>query len=146
MNLLKHLFKKKEVVKPNLDFDNSETILEYIIKLYNEIWKDQGKWKANLNEIELVLNKLLLKVPYDTRVLTNLGTVLSDKGRYPEALQVLQKAESLGSIDSNLYMSIGIVKMNLPNERPYAKDYFNKATKLSKNKYTIEPYFDPHAY
>ncbi len=125
---------------------NDELTLEIVVELYNEIWIDFKKCNENYQKIKQLLNELLSIYPNDTRALTNLGAILSDTGRYEEALIILLKAENIGSKDANLYQNIGIVKMNIESERNNAMVYFEKASKLKPDKLTIVAYFDIHGY
>ena len=146
--MLKNIFKRKN--KTNdidlLNFKDSDSILKIVVKLYKEIWTDSKKWKENHHKIEKYLTELLIVYPNDTRALTNLGAILSDNGKYKDALTELQKAEKLNSKDANLYQNIGIAKMNIESERQNAKKYFEIADKLDSDELTIEAYFDPHGF
>jgi tetratricopeptide (TPR) repeat protein len=148
LGILSKIFRKER--KPNeldsLNFKDSDLILEIVVKLYKEIWTDSKKWNKNSLKIEQYLTELLAVYPYDTRILTNFGAILSNKGKHKDALIKLLKAEKLESKDANLYRNIGIAKMNIESERQNAKEYFEIATKLNSDKLTIEAYFDPHGY
>jgi Flp pilus assembly protein TadD len=130
----------------SLDFKDSDSILKIVVKLYKEIWTDSNKWNENHLKIEHYLNKLLTENPNDSRVLINLGAILSDNGKHKDALTELLKAEKMNSKDANLYRNIGIAKMNIESERQNAKEYFEIANKLKSDELTIEAYFDPHGY
>jgi tetratricopeptide (TPR) repeat protein len=138
--------KSKKNESDSLNFKNSDSVLEIVVKLHKEIWTDSKKWKENHQKIEQYLKKLLTENPNDSRALTNLGAILSDIGKHKEALTELQKAEKLETKDANLYRNIGIAKVNLKTERQNAKKYFEIANKLEPNELTIEAYFDPHGY
>ncbi len=129
-----------------LDCKDITSVLSIVIDLYKESWSNLKKWNENYRTIEQILNKLHSVYPNDVRVLTNLGAIFSDNGKYEDALTELLKAEKLGSKDANLYRNIGIVKMNICSERNNAKQYFAKAHKLNADKLTIEAYFDPQGY
>jgi tetratricopeptide (TPR) repeat protein len=148
LGILSNIFKQKSKSNDidSLDFKDSDSILKIVVKLYKEIWTDSKKWKKNHLKIEQYLTKLLTVYPNDTRVLTNLGAILSDNGKHEDALTELLKAEKLESKDANLYRNIGITKMNIESERKNAKEYFSIATKLESNELTIEAYFDPQGY
>ncbi len=129
-----------------LDFRDSDLILKIVMELYNEIWTDSKKWNTNLQKIERYLIEILALNPNETRALTNLGVILSNNGKYQNALSKLKQAERLNSKDANLYKNIGIVKLNIEPERQNAKEYFDIAKTMKADKLTIEAYFDPHAY
>ncbi len=128
------------------DYSDVDLILRYVIDIYNEIWKDISLYDINLTEAKFHLEKLNSLNPNNSKILTNLGAILSDKGKHQEALKYLLKAEKICSKDRNLSMNIGIVKMGMENERPNAKKHFEKAESLTPNELTIEAYFDPHAH
>ena len=92
------------------------------------------------------MTELLAVYPNDTRILTNFGAILSNKGEHKEALIELLKAEKLELKDTNLYRNIGIAKTNIKSEKQNAKEYFEIATKLNSDKLTIEAYFEPLGY
>jgi len=130
----------------SLNFMDIDSVLEIVIQLNKDIWKDTSKWKNNNLKMEQYLTRLLLSSPNNTRALTSLGATLSDSGKHKEALAELLKAEKLKSKDANLYLNIGIAKMNIESERPNAKEYFDKASRLESDKLTFEAYFDPHGH
>ncbi len=129
-----------------LDFKNTDSILSIVVQLNKDIWNDTSKWEKNNLKMEQYLNRLLLNCPNETRALTNLGATLADRGKHEEALCELLKAEKLKSNDANLYRNLGIVKMNINEERHNAKKYFEKADKLTPNNLTFVAYFDPQGY
>ncbi len=129
-----------------LDFKDITFILRIVIDLYREIWSNFKKRNENYSKIEQILTKLYSIYSNDVRVLTNFGAILSDNGKYEDALIKLLKAEKLESRDANLYRNIGIVKMNINSERKDAKKYFEMANKLNADELTIEAYFDPQGY
>ncbi len=148
MGIFSNIFRQKNKSNDfdSLDFKDSDSILEIVVKLYKEIWADLKKRNKNLLKIEQYLTELLNLYPNDTRALTNLGAILSDNGKHKDALIELLKAEKLESKDANLYRNIGIAKMGIESERPYAMEYFEKANKLESDKLTFEAYFDPQAH
>lgn len=129
-----------------LDFNDLEATLNTALEIYWEAWKDTSKWKTNMDIAQHLLEKLQSEHPGNTVILTNLGAVLSDQGQHKRALLRLLKAANLGSDDRNLYMNIGIAKMNINEERGSAKAYFDKARELKPDPLTIEAYFDPHGH
>lgn len=121
--------------------------LEQVIRLNQELWGYPDRAEENLSKAEEILRTLLLTDPDHTLVMTSLAAVLCDRGQYDEALQHLKRAEELGSDDRHLFENIGIVWMNKPGEnRTEALKYFEKASLLKANEFSITAYFDPHGY
>lgn len=151
MGILDKIFRRKNKSTEDssidsLDFKNKDSILEIVVQLNKDIWSDTSKWEKNNLKMKQYLSRLLLNYPNETRALTNLGAILSDSGKYKEALSELLKAERLKSNDANLYRNIGIVKMNINDDRQNAKQYFKKADTLKSDNLTFVAYFDPQGY
>ena len=121
--------------------------LEEVILLSQELWGYPDRAEENLSKAENILRKLLLTHPDHMVVMTSLATVLCDSGRYEEALQHLKKAEELGSDDRHLFENIGIVLMNKPaGKKAEALKYFEKASLLKANEFSITAWFDPQSH
>ncbi|GAB5524823.1 MAG: hypothetical protein Roseis2KO_26950 [Roseivirga sp.] len=128
----------------SIDFSDIDTTMKTVLAIYQEAWKDTSQWKSNMDIALHLLEKLRSEHPANTIVLTNLGAVLSDLGQHKKALLRLLKAVNLGFEDRNLYFNIGVVKMNINEERATAMTYFDRARELQAHAMTIEAYFDPH--
>lgn len=121
--------------------------LEEVLLLNKELWGYPET--ENLNKAEKILRTLLLNHPENTLVMTSLGAVLCDAGKYDEALSYLERAERLGADDRNLFENIGIVWMNKSDgqsDKKKALSYFKKLSALQANKLSIKAWFDPHGY
>ena len=115
--------------------------------LCDEVWKDTSLWEKNYKLAISLFLKAYTQFPENIVVLTNLGAALSDIGKHRDALSYLQKAERIGTNDSNLYFNIAVAKMNIDSAtRKEAIVYFNKASKLISNPMTLRAYFDPMAH
>ncbi|MGY0034866.1 hypothetical protein [Pedobacter sp. NJ-S-72] len=120
--------------------------LELIKELNDGLWGYPNS-SVHLKQAEDILTDLLLSFPENTLVLTNIGMLLCDQGKYEEALMHLKKAELIGTFDKNLYLNIGIAMMNISAEtRERAPDYFKKAKDLDDAELSIVAYFDPQGY
>jgi Tfp pilus assembly protein PilF len=124
-----------------------EERLAEVVLLNRELWGYPEK--ENLSKAERILRALLLNYPENTLVMTSLGAVLCDSGKYDEALRYLERAERLGAVDRNLFENMGIVWMNKADgqsDKKKALSYFKKLSVLQANKLSIKAWFDPHGY
>lgn len=103
------------------------------------------RYKVNMNEAERILRRALEAKPGDKVLLTCLGTVLSDNGKFAEAIEVLKAALAAGSKDRNTYFNLGAALMSTEG-RDAAMRYFNKARSREASPLTWEAYFDPHGH
>ena len=160
MNLIGRLFRAKVVAgrirstknpSPRVLSDNvaNDEVSQLIFEgkqLCEAVWKDTSLYKNNYSKAIVLFEKALSIEAQNTAALTNLGAALSDTGKHQQALNTLQQAEKIGTIDRNLYFNIGVAMMNLNSFRNQAKPYFEKAQKLTASNQTLEAYFDPMGY
>jgi Tfp pilus assembly protein PilF len=120
--------------------------LKLIKKLNDGLWGYPNE-SGHLEKAEDILTDLLLRFPENTLVLTNMGALLCDQGKYEEAMIHLEKAECIGTSDRNLYLNIGVAMMNISAQtRKKAPDYFKKAKDFDEAEFSLAAYFDPQGY
>lgn len=105
---------------------------------------DAGQWDAHMAAAEAVLRNALQANPQDTALITCLGAVLCDQGKYKEAVNVLETALKLGSTDSHTHYNLGVALAGLAKPRK-AMAQFGKAQGLAASSLTWTAYFDPQA-
>ncbi|MGK5042560.1 tetratricopeptide repeat protein [Janthinobacterium sp. GB1R12] len=105
---------------------------------------DAGRWEAHMAAAEAVLRSALQAAPQDTALITCLGAVLCDQGKYKEAVIVLETALKLGSADSHTHYNLGVALAGLAKPRK-AIAQFGKAQGLAPSSLTWTAYFDPQA-
>ena len=105
---------------------------------------DAGQWDAHMAAAEAVLRGALTAAPQGTALLTCLGAVLCDQGKYREAVNVLETALTLGSTDSHTHYNLGVAQAGLAKPRK-AMAQFGKAQGLAASSLTWTAYFDPQA-
>lgn len=104
-----------------------------------------AKWEENLQLAEAGLRKELEARPQDSELLTCLGAVLCDQGRFAEAQAVLGKAIQCGSLDRNTYFNLAVALLNTATHTQ-AKVMFGKSNTLAASERTWQAYFDPMAH
>lgn len=120
--------------------------LKLIRKLNEGLWGWPNE-KVQLKEAENLLTDLVSDFPENTLVLTNIGALKCDQGKYEEAIVFLKKAESIGSADHNLYLNMAIAMLNISDQtRANAKAWFKKAEGFEVNELSLVAYFDPQGY
>lgn len=105
---------------------------------------DAGQWDAHMAGAEAMLSNALQAAPQDTAMLTCLGAVLCDHGKYQEAVNVLETALKLGATDSNTHYNLGVALAGLAKPRK-AMVHFGKAQGLDAFAKTWTAYFAPQA-
>ncbi|MGK5004992.1 tetratricopeptide repeat protein [Janthinobacterium sp. LB2P70] len=109
---------------------------------------DAGQWDAHMAAAEAVLRSALQAARQtdrqDTALLTSLGAVLCDQGKYRKAVNVLETALKLGSTDSHTHYNLGVALAGLAKPRK-AMAQFGKAQDLAPSSLTWTAYFDPQA-
>ena len=105
---------------------------------------DAGQWDAHMAAAEAVLRSALQADRQDAALLTCLGAVLCDQGKYREAVNVLETALTLGSTDSHTHYNLGVALAGLAKPRK-AMAQFGKAQDLAASSLTWTAYFDQQA-
>lgn len=105
---------------------------------------DAGQWEAHMAAAEAVLRSALQAARQDTALITCLGAVLCDQGKYRDAVNVLETALKLGSTDSHTHYNLGVALAGLAKPRK-AMAQFGKAQGLAASSLTWTAYFDPQA-
>ena len=109
---------------------------------------DAGQWDAHMAAAETVLRSALQADRQtdrqDTALLTCLGAVLCDQGKYREAVNVLETALTLASTNSHTHYNLGVALAGLAKPRK-AMAQFGKAQGLAPSSLTWTAYFDPQA-
>ena len=109
---------------------------------------DAGQWNAHMAAAEAVLRSAWQAAPQadrqNTALITCLGAVLCDQGKYREAVNVLETALKLGSTDSHTHYNLGVALAGLAKPRK-AMAQFGKAQGLAASSLTWTAYFDPQA-
>ncbi|WP_205711391.1 tetratricopeptide repeat protein [Janthinobacterium lividum] len=105
---------------------------------------DAGQWEVHMAAAEAVLHSALPAARQDTALITCLGAVLCDQGKYGEAVKVLETALKLGSTDSHTHYNLGVALTGLAKPRK-AMAQFGKAHGLAASSLTWSAYFDPQA-
>ncbi|QKY02764.1 tetratricopeptide repeat protein [Janthinobacterium lividum] len=105
---------------------------------------DAGQWEAHMASAEAVLRSALQAARQDTALITCLGAVLCDQGKYRDAVNVLETALKLGSTDSHTHYNLGVALAGLAKPRK-AMAQFGKAQSLAASSLTWTAYFDPQA-
>ncbi len=127
--------------------DEISKLLSKARNCYEEVWQDSSNWNKKYAEAINCYQQVLRLDPFNIIALINLGACLLDTGRHAQGLEMLKKAEKIGSKDKNLYFNIAVALMNINAQtRKEAKYYFEKAVSLSADNRTIEAYFDPHGH
>jgi len=106
--------------------------------------RDPQHWSAHLAQAEALLMATAASAPDDGVVLTCLGAVLCDQGKYREAAEALQRALRLRSDDRNTHFNLGVALLN-SGKRRQAMQRFRQAASRHASAATWEAYFDPHA-
>ncbi|MDO8040904.1 tetratricopeptide repeat protein [Janthinobacterium sp. SUN137] len=105
---------------------------------------DAGHWDTHMAAAEAVLRSALQAARQDTALITCLGAVLCDQGKYRDAVNVLETALKLGSTDSHTHYNLGVALAGLAKPRK-AIAQFGKAQGLAASSLTWTAYFDPQA-
>ncbi|UQV44723.1 tetratricopeptide repeat protein [Janthinobacterium lividum] len=105
---------------------------------------DAGQWDVHMAAAEAVLRSALQAAQQDTALLTCLGAVLCDQGKYREAVNLLETALKLGSTDCHTHYNLGVALAGLAKPRK-AMAQFGKAQGLAASRLTWTAYFDPQA-
>jgi Tfp pilus assembly protein PilF len=113
--------------------------------LINEGWQLPSLWEAKHIEARTLLEQALADRPDDTVLLTCYGAVLSNLAHHGQAVKVLKRAITLGSLDRNTFFNLGVAVMNHSTQSD-AMPYFDKAKTLAALSESFEAYFDPHAH
>lgn len=125
---------------------NLEESLKQIKKLRPKLFSNTPNREEIKNEIDTTIEHIYKLNTSNTQVLIVYGAILCDNGLPSKALEILNIAQKLGSNDKNLFRNIAIVKMNIQEQRPQAKEYFDKANHYQPDPLTFEAYFDPLAH
>ncbi|WP_371184705.1 tetratricopeptide repeat protein [Xanthomonas sacchari] len=99
---------------------------------------------AALMQAESLLLAALAAAPEDAALLTGLGAVQCDLGRYADAVDALQRAVRLQSEDRHTYFNLGVALLN-SGDGAQAMQRFRQAATRAGLAATWEAYFDPHA-
>ncbi|WP_244170807.1 tetratricopeptide repeat protein [Xanthomonas sacchari] len=99
---------------------------------------------AALMQAESLLLAALAAAPDDAALLTGLGAVQCDLGRYAEAVDALQRAVRLQSDDRHTYFNLGVALLNR-GDGAQAMQRFRQAGTRAGLAATWEAYFDPQA-
>ncbi|MEP6935111.1 MAG: tetratricopeptide repeat protein [Nitrospirota bacterium] len=113
--------------------------------LVEETWRQSSRWEGNLLAAQGHLEGALRAEPDGVPLLTGLGAVLCDRGRYKEAARFLHKAILLGSKDRNTHFAMAIVVFNTKSHAE-GTALFLSAAKLEPSPETWQAYFDPQAH
>lgn len=105
---------------------------------------DAGQWDAHMAAAEAVLRSAWQGARQDTALITCLGAVLCDQGKYRDAVNVLETALKLGSTDSHTHYNLGVALAGLAKPRR-AMAQFGKAQGLAASSLTWTAYFDAQA-
>jgi len=97
-----------------------------------------------LAEAETLLFQAVAADPTDVPALTCPGVVLCDEGKYQQAIEVLSRAEALGSMDRNTFHALAVATMNTSTHEE-AMQIFARAAVLEAPDGTWEAYYDPQA-
>ncbi len=124
---------------------DSSAIYLQVKQLVEEVWKDHTKYDENYKLIISLMLKVLDQNPNDIIAMTNLGAAYCDLGKYDEAINVLKKAERLGSEDKNTLFNIGVALINSASQIE-AKKYFKSSQKFMANEFTYQAYVDLMGY
>lgn len=106
--------------------------------------RDPQHGSAHLAQAESLLMAAAASAPDHSAVLTCLGAVLCDQGKYREAAETLQHALRLRSDDRNTHFNLGVALLNSGRHRQ-AMQRFREAASRRASAATWEAYFDPHA-
>lgn len=99
---------------------------------------------AALMQAESLLLAALAAAPDDAALLTGLGALQCDLGRYADAVDALQRAVRLQSDDRHTYFNLGVALLN-SGDGAQAMQRFGQAATLVGLAATWEAYFDPQA-
>ncbi|WP_244667662.1 tetratricopeptide repeat protein [Xanthomonas sp. D-109] len=99
---------------------------------------------AALMQAESLLLAAMAVAPEDAALLTGLGAVQCDLGRYAEAVDALQRAVRLQSDDRHTYFNLGVALLNR-GDGAQAMQRFRQAATRAGSAATWEAYFDPQA-
>ncbi len=99
---------------------------------------------AALIQAESLLLAVLAATPDDAALLTGLGAVQCDLGRYADAVDALQRAVRLQSDDRHTCFNLGVALLNR-GDGQQAMARFRQAATREGSAATWEAYFDPQA-
>lgn len=114
-------------------------------RLIEQVWQSSDLWDQNCAEARSLLEQALAANADDVLVLTCLGAVLSDQGRYRDAAKLLRKVVANGSKDRNAYFNLGVAVLNSGTHEE-AMSWFEKSNALQADPDSWEAYFDPQAH
>jgi predicted Zn-dependent protease len=123
---------------------NVDALWRLGLALHEAAWRARGEHEY-LGEAAAVFRRLIKLQPDEPAHLVNLGAVLSDQGRFRQALRYLRRAEALGCDDRNLKFNLGAALINL-GEHKSGVAYLRSASAQRASKRTIEAYFDPQGH
>lgn len=112
--------------------------------LMQELHGDTSRWDENMAAAEAMLQRALALSPQDTELLTCLGAVLCDQGKYQEAVALLDLAVKLGSGNSHTHYNLGVALLGHAQPAT-ARAAFKKAQRYPASALTWQAYFDPQA-
>jgi cytochrome c-type biogenesis protein CcmH/NrfG len=111
----------------------------------DEVWQGIGDWETNYRCARALLTAAVRADPDNPKLLTCLGTVLSDMGSHRQAIAMLAKAVKLGATDRHTFFNLAVATLNT-GAHARAMRLFEKAGKLKPRAGTWEAYFDPQAH
>jgi Flp pilus assembly protein TadD len=123
------------------------TELERVRQLIKEGWRTSPYSSAKHEQALAILEAAVAAAPTSTVLLTCLGAMLSDLGCFERAIDPLQRAVALGSVDSNTFYNLAVAALN--SARMHGVDpraTFAKAATLTASPDTWQAYFDGHGH
>ena len=119
------------------------TELERVRLLLKQGWRTSPYSSAKHEQALAILEAAVAAAPTSTVLLTCLGAMLSDLGLFERAIEPLQRAVALGSVDSNTFYNLAVAALN--SARMHGVDpraTFDKAATLTASPDTWQAYFD----
>ncbi|WP_294283295.1 hypothetical protein [uncultured Chryseobacterium sp.] len=125
--------------------NNITARLQNVKKLQAKRWENEDHWDEINDLLIQELDDILSAEPENTAALINIGAVYSDMGENEKALEYLQKALRLGSVDKNLYINLAIVMVYMEMHPEEYHEYLETAEDKSEDPLTFKAYFDPQS-
>ncbi len=120
--------------------------LENVKKLQAKRWENEDHWDEINDLLIQELDDILSAEPENTAALINIGAVYSDMGENEKALDYLQHALQLGSVDKNLFINLAIVMVYMEMHPEEYHEYLETAEHYPEDPLTFKAYFDPQSH
>lgn len=120
--------------------------LENVKKLQARRWEDEDRWDEINDLLVGELDAILSEEPQNTAALISIGAIYSDMGENEKALEYLESALQLSSVDKNLFINLAIVMVYMERHPEEYHEYLETAEDKQEDPLTFKAYFDPQSH